>query len=162
MTKVLRECSEDGCVDFATGRGLCTLHYSRRYAAGTLPEVWDKTRFRPHGTYKSYKRGCRCPDCCRARHPSPADRRRLRRLSAAGLCSIRQATARWDLWGGLCWLCGKEANGLDHVKPLAKGGSNWPANIRPACGSCNSSKGASWPFPVHRRFGLTKMLAGWV
>jgi hypothetical protein len=36
--------------------------------------------------------------------------------------------------------------GEDHVKPLARGGSNWPANLRPACKSCNSRKGARWPF----------------
>jgi 5-methylcytosine-specific restriction endonuclease McrA len=29
------------------------------------------------------------------------------------------------------------------VIPLSVGGTNWPANLRPACRSCNSAKGAS-------------------
>jgi 5-methylcytosine-specific restriction endonuclease McrA len=29
----------------------------------------------------------------------------------------------------------------DHVVPLFLGGTNWPSNIQPLCGKCNSSKG---------------------
>jgi len=31
---------------------------------------------------------------------------------------------------------------VDHVIPVARGGSNWPANLVPACNSCNSKKHA--------------------
>ena len=44
-----------------------------------------------------------------------------------------------------CWMCGAEATEIDHVKPLSAGGSNWPANLRPACHPCNRAKSNHWP-----------------
>jgi 5-methylcytosine-specific restriction endonuclease McrA len=29
---------------------------------------------------------------------------------------------------------------MDHVKPLAQGGSNWPANLRPICTALQRSQ----------------------
>ena len=72
--------------------------------------------------------------------------RRARENGAAGQASIEQMTARWDYYGGLCYICGMPAEATDHVIPLAKGGSNWPANLRPICKRCNSVKGAKWPY----------------
>ncbi|MGF0262557.1 HNH endonuclease [Rhodococcus ruber] len=57
-----------------------------------------------------------------------------------------QLNARWAYYGGRCWICGGKATVTDHVKPLSKGGSNWPSNARPACVPCNASKNAKWPF----------------
>jgi 5-methylcytosine-specific restriction endonuclease McrA len=67
---------------------------------------------------------------------------------APGRATPRQIVARWDYYGGRCWMCGAPATDTDHVKPLDKGGSNWPANLRPACRKCNRAKGARWPFPL--------------
>jgi 5-methylcytosine-specific restriction endonuclease McrA len=47
-----------------------------------------------------------------------------------------------------CWMCGGDADTVDHVKPLSKGGAHILANLRSACQSCNSSKGATWPFDL--------------
>jgi 5-methylcytosine-specific restriction endonuclease McrA len=77
-----------------------------------------------------------------------------RKLGAAGTCTEEQAAARWAMYGGRCWMCGGPATDDDHVKPLStrrmppgsKAGSNWPANIRPACGPCNSRKHDTWPY----------------
>jgi hypothetical protein len=67
--------------------------------------------------------------------------------SAAGRATREAIQARLDFYGGLCWICRTApAQAMDHVKPLAAGGSNWPANLRPACTSCNSRKGATWPW----------------
>jgi hypothetical protein len=84
--------------------------------------------------------------------PAPAlavgdsNRRRLE-LLAAGRATAAQIKARVEFYGGLCWICRTAPyQAIDHVKPLARGGSNWPANLRPACKSCNSRKGARWPF----------------
>ena len=55
---------------------------------------------------------------------------------------------RWEMYGGLCWICGTTATANDHVKPLARGGLHIPSNIRPICHSCNSRKSATWPFPT--------------
>jgi 5-methylcytosine-specific restriction endonuclease McrA len=70
-------------------------------------------------------------------------RRRARRLGAAGADYTTDAliAARVDMWGGLCRYCGKDYESIDHRIPLARGGSHWPANLVPACMSCNSRKG---------------------
>jgi hypothetical protein len=83
-----------------------------------------------------------------ARSPSHADaQRRMRMRRARGHSTDPQIRARIDFYGGLCWICRSAPyEALDHVKPLARGGSNWPANLRPACQSCNSQKGAKWPY----------------
>ena len=75
-------------------------------------------------------------------------RRRARKVGAKGEATVEQTVARWDYYGGLCWMCGIPATCTDHVKPLTKGGSNWPSNLRPACGSCNARKGSRWPYPL--------------
>ena len=86
--------------------------------------------------------------------------REARKIGAAGTCSEEQAAARWAMFGGRCWMCGGPATDDDHVKPLSTRrmpqgstpGSNWPANIRPACGPCNSRKNDNWPWEgVHLR-----------
>ncbi len=48
---------------------------------------------------------------------------------------------------GICHLCnGEFADAIDHVVPVARGGSDHPDNLRPAHTKCNSSKGArSYP-----------------
>lgn len=74
--------------------------------------------------------------------------RRAREKSASGRSTTAQVKARWDYYGGLCWMCGADAVEIDHVKPLAKGGSHWPSNLRPACRDCNSRKRARWPYPL--------------
>lgn len=44
---------------------------------------------------------------------------------------------------GHCHYCSKKAKlTLDHVIPLSKGGKHSKDNVVPACGHCNSSKGA--------------------
>ena len=68
-------------------------------------------------------------------------RRRARAALAQGTATTAQIAARIAYYGGRCWMCGNEANSIDHVIPLADGGSNWPSNLRPACMTCNSRKG---------------------
>lgn len=75
--------------------------------------------------------------------------RKARKNKASGYCTQEQFNARWEYYGGLCYLCGSEATTVDHIKPLSKGGSNWPCNLRPACRSCNSSKNNKWPYLSH-------------
>ena len=48
--------------------------------------------------------------------------------------------------GGRCYLCGRaldpSAFDVDHVHPLAAGGAHAPANVAPACPTCNRRRGA--------------------
>lgn len=53
----------------------------------------------------------------------------------------RRAIFERDGWK--CAYCGSGENlSLDHVVPRARGGGDEPSNLRTACRSCNSSKGA--------------------
>lgn len=67
--------------------------------------------------------------------------------NAQGRCTAIQLQYRIAFYGGRCWMCGATATSIDHVKPLTKGGSNWPSNLRPACHSCNSRKNCAWLNP---------------
>lgn len=74
-------------------------------------------------------------------------RRALKRdAPGAGYTTHAMIRARWEMFGNRCWICGAPATATDHVKPIVAGGGNWPCNLRPICRSCNSSKGAKWPF----------------
>lgn len=79
-------------------------------------------------------------------------RRRARIVGAPGRATIEQVKGRKEVWGNRCWICGGCATAIDHVIPLSRGGSNWPANLRPICTSCNSKKANRLPFawPVTR------------
>ena len=72
-------------------------------------------------------------------------RRRARIRSAPVIERIsRSAIIQRD--GARCYLCGRELTlrevTLDHVIPLARGGSHTADNLRVACRPCNSRKGA--------------------
>jgi 5-methylcytosine-specific restriction endonuclease McrA len=76
-------------------------------------------------------------------------RRRARKNGAPVLSAYTTSEAlagRSEMYGGLCYICGAVATDMDHVKPLAKGGAHVPCNLRPICKSCNSKKGAKWPY----------------
>ena len=73
------------------------------------------------------------------------NRRRARERNAVGTCSADAYEARWAYYGGKCWMCGDEAEEMDHVIPLAIRPFNWPANLRPACRACNASKSSAHP-----------------
>jgi len=64
---------------------------------------------------------------------------------ANGFCSPEKLQAKIDYYGAKCWLCNAPYEEIDHVKPVSKGGSNWPVNLRPICKSCNKTKSAKWP-----------------
>lgn len=71
--------------------------------------------------------------------------RKARRLALTVVAfTPGQLTARLSMYPG-CWMCGRVADTIDHVKPLSKGGAHMLANLRPACLPCNSRKNDSWP-----------------
>lgn len=66
--------------------------------------------------------------------------RRARKINARGQSTKNQITARIEFFGGLCAYCKAPFAHLDHVISLSRGGTGWPANLRPACAKCNLSK----------------------
>lgn len=80
------------------------------------------------------------------------DRRRALLLNAPTVeFSQNELEQRWEYYCSKCYLCGKDAVATDHVKPLTKGGAHMLCNLRPICKSCNSSKGAKWPYDLSFR-----------
>lgn len=69
-----------------------------------------------------------------------------RKYEAKGFSTKQQFQWRWDYYGGKCYICNEDAREFDHVIPLTKGGSNWPANLKPICRSCNARKSNIWPY----------------
>lgn len=67
---------------------------------------------------------------------------RARRLAATGKATVAQVRARVEFYGERCYLCGAPWEAIDHVIPIARGGTHWPANLRPICKPCNARKWA--------------------
>lgn len=82
-----------------------------------------------------------------------ANPEKARRIAASGSSTHAQVAARVAFFGGVCSYCGGPYEHLDHAIPLSRGGTAWPANLRPACKPCNLSKHARTvqEFAVYRR-----------
>lgn len=68
--------------------------------------------------------------------------RNARENAAPGLNKTQRGAlrAKWTRQGKPCAYCGAEADTIDHVMPLVRGGTNYEGNLVPACRRCNSSK----------------------
>jgi len=83
-------------------------------------------------------------------------RRRARERAAEGSHTAGELKALFQRQRGCCAYCSKSIHKsyhVDHVIPLARGGSNWITNISLACAKCNTAKGATDPLEFARRLG---------
>lgn len=90
---------------------------------------------------KSLKRVSDNPDLARVSHQNYRSRSKNAegRHTSADLAKIRK------LQNDRCACCLSKLHGsghLDHIKSLARGGSNYPSNLQFLCGPCNISKHA--------------------
>jgi 5-methylcytosine-specific restriction endonuclease McrA len=70
-------------------------------------------------------------------------RRRARLTGVGGTYTAQEWVDLCDWYDNRCLSCGETTTlTVDHVVPIAKGGTNSIDNIQPLCGSCNSRKGA--------------------
>lgn len=141
-----RVCAVVDCGRPVDGRGYCKTHYER------LRRTGDVQAERPI----PIKGGTCDLDGCNRPHYSlrlcvnhytqlvGGPRRRALKVGAPGFATPEQISARIAFYGHRCWMCGAPWRQIDHVKPLSKGGSNWPANLRPACRPCNGRKNNRW------------------
>lgn len=75
-------------------------------------------------------------------------RRRSLRLKAEGRYTNRDVLSLLAAQNGRCKSCGRDiccGFEVDHVIPLTRGGSNWPANLQLLCQACNRSKSNKLP-----------------
>lgn len=84
--------------------------------------------------------------CC-----ANAARYRARKYNADGYdyTTAELIKQKWEYYGDKCYICGKPAEAIDHVIPLAAGGTHWVANLKPICASCNSRKRDQWPVDIN-------------
>ena len=54
----------------------------------------------------------------------------------------RRLLERWKRQAKPCAYCDEPATSIDHVIPLARGGTHFEGNLAPCCSACNSSKSA--------------------
>jgi 5-methylcytosine-specific restriction endonuclease McrA len=94
---------------------------------------------------RTYKATWLKTDKGRIYNQSKRRRRRATEMNAAGAATKEQVQARIDYYGGRCWICDAPYQAIDHVIPLSKGGTDYPANLRPICTSCNSRKNDKHP-----------------
>lgn len=78
-----------------------------------------------------------------------ANHRRIQRTSAPSISYTTQQLEQRITMFNKCWICGRplgDDTHLDHVKPLARGGWDTLANLRPTHAECNMRKGSKWPY----------------
>jgi hypothetical protein len=84
-------------------------------------------------------------------------KRRARKLAAEGSYSAADVKQLRAEQNDRCAFCRSALGGkghVDHVQPLAKGGSNGPDNLQLLCRTCNLSKGAKDPVQHITALGL--------
>lgn len=152
------------------GRAYTTARYRRK----AQPRKRNPPGQFKHGAHGYKVKGCRCSVCNEARrvydqkwrlnNPDKIKARRqrfeethrthrasytrnyrARKTKAAGTATPQQVKDRIAFYGERCYLCRQPYQDIDHVIPLSRGGSNWPANLRPICKKCNGTK---WAFPL--------------
>ena len=84
----------------------------------------------------------------RERHAANCRTRKARKRNAEGrhtdkdikrILKLQRHKCAW------CKICIRVEYHVDHIMPLARGGSNWPSNIQCLCPTCNLSKHARDP-----------------
>jgi 5-methylcytosine-specific restriction endonuclease McrA len=83
--------------------------------------------------------------------------RRARLMNASGEHSVEYIEMLLEKQAAKCVACDADISDdyqVDHIYPLAKGGSNDESNIQLLCKSCNSRKGAKDPIEFLQRYNL--------
>lgn len=159
--KRCRKCDQDKPADaFGTDRSRKDgkMVYCRECVSARTKAVWIRDRDKVHARNVAWKQSNRerTNELARKYYRQSPEVMRYRRFMwrahQAGVVvvpfTVEQMVARWNYYGGKCWMCGCVATDMDHVKPMSKGGAHTLCNMRPACGSCNSIKGTQWPVPA--------------
>jgi 5-methylcytosine-specific restriction endonuclease McrA len=119
--------------------------YGARYRSENREKVNAAIRRHYHANIERHKqKGREWVKNNPEKHRAKGHRRRARMAKAEGYFTPEQLRAKFEFWGYRCLYCKFELTPqtaqTEHRKPIARGGSNWIANVAPACAKCNHSK----------------------
>lgn len=95
--------------------------------------------------------------CHPERAKAASAKSRAKRLSAEGRFTASDIRRMIVDQRGKCAYCRKPFGSnyhIDHIIPLAKGGTNWPKNLQITCDNCNRTKHTAHPIEFARKFGM--------
>lgn len=123
-------------------------HKREVYAANPEKKLEQSRQWREANPEKIAKRYREYYEANPEKYATCKRNRRARKEAASGTHTAEDIQAQYARQRGKCYYCGEKVNEnyhVDHVTPLAKGGSNGPENLVIACPSCNLSKGPKLP-----------------
>jgi 5-methylcytosine-specific restriction endonuclease McrA len=91
------------------------------------------------------------------KHAAKERNRRALKRSAEGVHTVADIAAIRVAQKNRCACCRVKLSGkgdVDHIVPLFRGGSNWPANLQILCEFCNGSKGSKDPLEFMQQRGF--------
>lgn len=131
---------------------------SRLWHLGHRAEVLAKLRLRYRMNREGHAKQVRQ---WQKAHPEKvkkyAQAKNHRRRSAAGRFTAAHIDSIFKAQRAKCASCRRSIKlgfEIDHIIPIAKGGSNWPRNLQLLCRPCNASKQARDPIEFMRERGL--------
>ena len=128
-------------------------HRQREYARQEVPEYYARHKASSRRwTLANLDRAVANRKAWGARNPEAVSRlqragnanRKARKLAAEGFYGVKDVRALYRDQDGRCLYCGADLSAgfhVDHMTPLARGGSNWPENLCLTDPRCNLSKG---------------------
>jgi len=120
------------------------LEYGRRFRK-RHPEYYQSYSAKNREAIRAKKRAWYAANKAVALVSRKLRKRRVR--FSPGRATTQQILWRFEVFGWCCAYCGAPATHMDHAIPISRGGSNWPANLKPSCAPCNLRKHAR-PFKV--------------
>ena len=167
------DCSKCGKLLDGSNNGYCKLCYNEwkrnRYASNREKEVARamEYNYRNYDKFKENLREYRSTEAWKATARKWKDdnadlcrqydrTKRARRKLAEGSHTKEDVAKILERQKWKCAECKaslKKAYHVDHIMPLALGGSNWPRNLQCLCPSCNVRKFATHPIDWARKNG---------
>ena len=130
----------------------CVSEYNRKYREAHRDELVEYSR-KWHSENREYMRQYHIDNrerrlnyynewklSNRDKRRATEQARRARKMNAGGSFTDKEWQAKLEEFEGRCAYCPGEAEHIDHIVPVSKGGTSFIWNLIPACASCNLSK----------------------
>jgi len=156
------EAKEAGLPRYFTGKPCGKGHVTERFLSGGVCCECNRDRNRNSGrkenmtpeAYARYKERVNLHD----------HKRQAQKLGGGGELSPRIKRTLYEAQKGQCVYCRISLDDvtphLDHIMPLALGGSNTDDNVQLLCATCNTRKGSAHPAEYEARIGRVRQNTG--